>query len=305
MTVSCRRSKQRWWDITCISTTYISHTNSKKVLFDWFFTSLNSAHPHGPHPERVDHRSEPKSGWKFRLHVVLHRDSILRSTRPAWWVLGVTHFQDFKPPLVTEIFWPAGQPIGPCNEANPGWGCNPWAKYNYRTYFDQVQSLPFQIMSTYSIGSVANYLFLGSKICWTNNSPNSIHMQWNLPEWPPLISDHLTKIPIGSSISQTAIILVKLPVHPTSRVVTYRKFHCSIFMIGQENKVKISEAEKVNWGGLFDKIWSVAGCWCDWIWWVVPLDELLVQLRSLHDQTLGLFSICPHLPGPINLNGVF
>ena len=161
MTVSCRRSKQRWWDITCISTTYISHTNSKKVLFDWFFTSLNSAHPHGPHPERVDHRSEPKSGWKFRLHVVLHRDSILRSTRPAWWVLGVTCFQDFKPPLVTEIFWPAGQPIGPCNEANPGWGCNPsWTKYNYRS---KCNLSPFKLwVHTVSVVQYSD-LFLGQK----------------------------------------------------------------------------------------------------------------------------------------------
>ena len=28
---------------------------------------------------------------------------------------------------------------------------------------------------------------------------------WNLPEWPPLVSDHLTKILIGSSISKIAI----------------------------------------------------------------------------------------------------
>ena len=30
-------------------------------------------------------------------------------------------------------------------------------------------------------------------------------LQWNLPERPPLLSDHLTKIPIGSSGSQIAI----------------------------------------------------------------------------------------------------
>ena len=30
-------------------------------------------------------------------------------------------------------------------------------------------------------------------------------LQWNVPERPPLLSDHLTKIPIGSSVSQIAI----------------------------------------------------------------------------------------------------
>ena len=30
-------------------------------------------------------------------------------------------------------------------------------------------------------------------------------IQWNLPEQPHLVSDHLTNIPIGSSISQIAI----------------------------------------------------------------------------------------------------
>ena len=30
-------------------------------------------------------------------------------------------------------------------------------------------------------------------------------LQWNLPERPPLLCDHLTKIPIGSSVSQIAI----------------------------------------------------------------------------------------------------
>ena len=32
-----------------------------------------------------------------------------------------------------------------------------------------------------------------------------ILLQRNLPERPPLVSDHLTKIPIGSSVSQIAI----------------------------------------------------------------------------------------------------
>ena len=32
-----------------------------------------------------------------------------------------------------------------------------------------------------------------------------LHVQWNLPERSPLVSDHLTKIPIGSSLSQIAI----------------------------------------------------------------------------------------------------
>ena len=34
---------------------------------------------------------------------------------------------------------------------------------------------------------------------------SSGHIQWNLPERPLLLSDHLTKIPIGLSVSQIAI----------------------------------------------------------------------------------------------------
>ena len=34
----------------------------------------------------------------------------------------------------------------------------------------------------------------------------NLTLQWNLPEWPPLLSDHLTKIPIGSSVK---LLLVK------------------------------------------------------------------------------------------------
>ena len=37
---------------------------------------------------------------------------------------------------------------------------------------------------------------------WTSKAPDK---QWNLPEQLPLVSDHLTKILIGSSISQSAI----------------------------------------------------------------------------------------------------
>ena len=53
-------------------------------------------------------------------------------------------------------------------------------------------------------------------------------LQWNLPEGPPLFSDHLTKLPIGSSISQIAIseTSCKRPPKPASRVVAYGRFHC-------------------------------------------------------------------------------
>ena len=58
-------------------------------------------------------------------------------------------------------------------------------------------------------------------------------VQWNLPEQPPLLRDHLTKILISSSISQIAISetchkqLSPLSDHLslTSRVVTYWRFH--------------------------------------------------------------------------------
>ena len=33
----------------------------------------------------------------------------------------------------------------------------------------------------------------------------TLFLQWNLPERPPLLSDHLIKISIGSSVSQIAI----------------------------------------------------------------------------------------------------
>ena len=36
-------------------------------------------------------------------------------------------------------------------------------------------------------------------------SLTNFSIQWNLPEWQPLLSDHLTKIPISSCISQIAI----------------------------------------------------------------------------------------------------
>ena len=58
--------------------------------------------------------------------------------------------------------------------------------------------------------------------------------QWNLPERPPPISDHLTKILIGSSISQIAIGETSHTQPPPSsdhlslisRVVTYGRFNC-------------------------------------------------------------------------------
>ena len=42
---------------------------------------------------------------------------------------------------------------------------------------------------------LTDYITKGIQLC----------IQWNLPERPPLLSDHLTKILIGSSISQIAI----------------------------------------------------------------------------------------------------
>ena len=62
--------------------------------------------------------------------------------------------------------------------------------------------------------------------------------QWNLPERPLLVKDHLTKISIGSSISQIALseTFRKWPppvsdhLSVTSRVAAYERFHCTYYL---------------------------------------------------------------------------
>ena len=47
--------------------------------------------------------------------------------------------------------------------------------------------------------------------------PDKMKLQWNLPEQPGLLSDYLTKILIGSIISQFCYFKMNLPVGDTSR----------------------------------------------------------------------------------------
>ena len=57
-------------------------------------------------------------------------------------------------------------------------------------------------------------------------------LQWNFPERPPLVSDHLTKILIGSPLS-VKLLLVKLPVsdHPSPDIKGGRLWVATLYFL--------------------------------------------------------------------------
>ena len=98
-------------------------------------------------------------------------------------------------------------------------------------------SLMFEWKSLQGDDITLRYSILSSQVAkhipTTPTQKHNLMIQWNLPERPPLLS-RLTKILIGSSVSQIAISESSHKRPPplsdhlslTSRMVAYGRFHC-------------------------------------------------------------------------------